>query len=330
MDEILDQFTGDTSNTSAPGAGFNPFSQFQQQGSGNGTQQSPWATLRQRLDSLFVPGQTPSSNIDASQINPFTNPATGNSEEVNGSPFPEGNNPFDPGFGSNVSNQVSQGTDGFTGQLVGTFGGSTDGNTSQSSDPFVDNPEASLIDETRANLTDSIRTQVREGNTDASSIAAQISAAVDSLVTSIMTSEGVTPSSDAASTTSPIVDVVTPAEENAVIPTDEAILEMSQVNAETWSELGIVVDESFIEAINELIADSSNAGYPTLDNFVDAINSGEFASNLPDFLSEDTKNFVLGRANAIADTLEQYQEIGSSFADTGNPFTGNENLSIQL
>lgn len=139
---------------------------------------SPFDQIRTNVDSLFPPGSGTPNNIsqeDISNINPFT---SGGSNQSSSSPsnnssnnvFSSGNNPFDPGFGSNLSNQFAN--------------SSSDNNSTQSGSSFSANPTANQIDTTRTDLTNSIKQEVYSGNSDTNSIKGEISSAVNNLVTS--------------------------------------------------------------------------------------------------------------------------------------------------
>jgi hypothetical protein len=272
-----------------------------------------------------------------------------------GGPSFGGYNPFDPGFGGSVSNQATQAsnqssggsTSGFGGGSTSGFGGGNTsgfggGNTSgfgggstsgfgggstsgfgggdsnQASSPFASNPQANQIDATRADLSNFVTTQVNGGDTGL--IAEQIRSTVSGLATSL-TSD--TSSSTVVEEPVLVTEVVTPTEDNIVIPTNQVTTVGDITNQSDILNTGI--DTSSVTTLNESVAGSSvTSSYPTQEEFLAIINGGDL--NLPDYLSDDAKAYIQGQVSTIGGNIGQYQEINSGFAnlstDGSNPFGG--------
>ncbi|GAA6620414.1 hypothetical protein NUACC26_062300 [Scytonema sp. NUACC26] len=403
--------------TESGGEGGNSFA-------GGGSPVSPFDQIRYNIDqaiyTAFPPGGgTPDANtsIDTSTLNPFNQPPGGGSQSGGGNQFGGGTqtgdgtqtssgedpsfggyNPFDPGFGGNVSNQAIQAssgseggstggfgggstggseggstggsegdstggfgggstggfgggsTGGFGGDSTGGFGGGSTGgfgggstggfgggstggfgggstggfgggDSNQADSPFASNPQANQIDATRADLSNFVTTQVNGGDTGL--IEEQIASTVSGLVTSLT---GSTPSLTVEETVEdePVLvsEVVTPAEDNIVIPTGEVIVVSNTTNQSDIINSGI--DTSSVATLNESVAGSSvTSNYPTQEEFLAILNGGDL--NLPDYLSDDAKAYIQGQVSTIGGNIGQYQETfasGNSSTDGSNPFSG--------
>ncbi|KYC41759.1 hypothetical protein WA1_17165 [Scytonema hofmannii PCC 7110] len=307
----------DGGGTQSGGEGGNQFA-------GGGAPVSPFDQIRYNIDqaiySAFPPGGTPDTNtsINTSTLNPFNQPSGGSNQSGGGEGSSFGGfNPFDPSFGSNVSNQAIQASSGSGGGSTGGFGG---GDSNQTGSPFASNPQANQIDATRTDLSNFVTAQVNGGNTNL--IAEQISSIVSGLVTSLT---GNTPSSTVVQESVLVAEVVTPAEENIVIPTDE-VAAVNNITNQT-DIFNSSIENSSVATFNESIAGSSvTSGYPTQEEFLAILNGGDL--NLPDYLSDDAKAYIQGRVSTISGNIGQYQEAGSLFAggnlstDGSNPFSG--------
>jgi hypothetical protein len=307
-----------------PGGGTQSGGEGGNQFAGGGAPVSPFDQIRYNIDqaiySAFPPGGTPDTNtrIDTSTLNPFNQPSGGGNQSGGGEGLSFGGfNPFDPSFGSNVSNQAIQASSGSGGGSTGGFGGD---DSNQTGSPFASNPQANQIDATRADLSNFVTAQVNGGNTNL--IAEQISSTVSGLVTSLT---GNTPSSTVVQESVLVAEVVTPAEENIVIPTDE-VPAVSNITNQT-DIFNSSIENSSVATFNESIAGSSViSGYPTQEEFLAILNGGDL--NLPDYLSDDAKAYIQGRVSTISGNIGQYQEAGSLFAggnlstDGSNPLSG--------
>ncbi|KAF3886791.1 MULTISPECIES: hypothetical protein [Nostocales] len=304
---------------------------------GGGTPVSPFDQIRYNIDqaiyNAFPPGGgTPDANtsIDTSTLNPFNQPPGGGSPSSGGTSTGSteglsfgGYNPFDPGFGSSIGNQVTLSSNGSNSSSQGGFSSSNQdgfggGDSTQADSPFASNPQANQIDTTRAELSNFVTAQINSGDT--SSIADGISSTVSGLVTSLTNN---TPASTVAEEPVLVTEAVTSPEENVIIPTAE-VSGLDSITNQSDILNGSLEGSS--TTFNESVGGNSvTSSYPTQEEFLAIVNGGDL--NLPDYLSDDAKAYIQGQVSIIGGNIGQYQEIVSPFASNNLLTDGSNSLS---
>ncbi len=287
--------------------------------SSSGFSQSPFGRLGDAVGTENLPGFPGGEGGNqfaggGAPVSPFDQ-IRYNIDQAIYSAFPPGGTPdANTSIDTSTLNPFNQPSGGGS---TGGFGG---GDSNQTGSPFASNPQANQIDATRADLSNYVTAQVNGGDT--ALIAEQISSTVSGLVTSLT---GSTPSSTVVQEPVLVAEVVTPAEENIVIPTGEVTAVGNITNQSDIFNSNI--ETSSVATFNESVAGSSGtSGYPTQEEFLAILNGGDL--NLPDYLSDDAKAYIQGRVSTISGNIGQYQEAGSLFAggnlstDGSNPFGG--------
>ncbi|MUG92140.1 hypothetical protein F7734_06570 [Scytonema sp. UIC 10036] len=321
--------------TQSGGEGSNQFA-------GGGTPVSPFDQIRYNIDqaiyTAFPPGGgTPAANtnIDTSTLNPFNQPPGGGSPSSRSNQFGGGTqtgsgeepsfggyNPFNPGFGSNISNQAIQASSGSNSGSQGGFDGANQGGFgdvnqggfgggSQAGGSFAGNQQASQIDAIRFGLTDSITQQVSNGNPDKDAIDGEIGSTVDSLVRSYTGIQGGTSSSiDAGSEIPSTVSV-------ELVPVVSEVSE-SVFTEQPLTEFVVTDTVTVTEGNADILTNSESVAFTSEEQIVyDFLKQVSGDSIDPFFV----KSIDSGATGEFAKLINQYAETGSLLGSGSNQST---------